>query len=148
MIPFSGKQLPVQHKDWPSCSETTLTGESWFHLSTPWGFEPRSLMMGSKRVVHWTNETWCEWSEIAGSTQGSPQQLTLQRVWNSDRRAVWSCWRLAYTLLAQSLVKYLLKGNKAAGLHIVATEPSEAPTEGRQSQWSDHVRVTNVARQR
>jgi hypothetical protein len=29
------------------CSETTLTG-----------FEPGSLVMGSKRVVHWTSETW------------------------------------------------------------------------------------------
>jgi hypothetical protein len=29
-------------------------------------------MMGSKQVVHWTNETWCECSEIAGSPQGSP----------------------------------------------------------------------------
>jgi hypothetical protein len=25
---------------------------------------------GSKRVVHWTSETWCECSEIAGSPQG------------------------------------------------------------------------------
>jgi hypothetical protein len=24
-------------------------------------------MTGSKRVVHWTSETWCESSEIAGS---------------------------------------------------------------------------------
>jgi hypothetical protein len=30
------------------CSETTLTGESRFHISTPWGFEPGSLMTGSK----------------------------------------------------------------------------------------------------
>jgi hypothetical protein len=26
-------------------------------------------MTGSKRVVHWTSETWCECSEIAGSPQ-------------------------------------------------------------------------------
>ncbi len=26
-------------------------------------------MTGSKRVVYWTNETWCECSEIAGSAQ-------------------------------------------------------------------------------
>ncbi len=54
--------------------------------------------MGSKQVVHWTSETWWEWSEIAGSSQGSLQQLTpwlwswkedLQRAWNWDRRAVW-----------------------------------------------------------
>jgi hypothetical protein len=28
-------------------------------------------MMGSKWVDHWTNETVYEWSEIAGSPQGS-----------------------------------------------------------------------------
>ncbi len=94
-----------------ACSKTTLIGESWFHISTPWGFKPRSLVTGSKRVVHWTSETLWEWSEIAGSPQGSPQQLTrwlwsrkgdLQRAWNRDRRAVWSsrrsvshCWREA-----------------------------------------------------
>ncbi len=26
-------------------------------------------MTGSKQVVHWTSETWWEWSEIAGSAQ-------------------------------------------------------------------------------
>ncbi len=40
------------------CSETMLTGESQFHISTPLGIEPKSLMMGSKQVVHWTSETW------------------------------------------------------------------------------------------
>jgi hypothetical protein len=30
------------------CSKTTLTGESWFHINTPWGFEPGSLVTGSK----------------------------------------------------------------------------------------------------
>ncbi len=49
------------------CSETTLTGESRFHIVPPWGFEPGSLVMGSKRVVHWISEMWWEWSEIAGS---------------------------------------------------------------------------------
>jgi hypothetical protein len=34
------------------CSETTLTGESRFHISTPLGIEPGSFMMGSKRVDH------------------------------------------------------------------------------------------------
>ncbi len=51
------------------CSQTMLTGESRFHISPPRGFEPRSLVMRSKRVVHWTSETWWEWSEIAGSPQ-------------------------------------------------------------------------------
>ncbi len=27
-------------------------------FTPPWGFEPGSLVTGSKRVVHWTNETW------------------------------------------------------------------------------------------
>jgi hypothetical protein len=49
------------------CSETVLTGESRFYTSTPLGFEPGSLMTGSKRVVNWTSETWCEGNEVAGS---------------------------------------------------------------------------------
>ncbi len=62
-------------------------------------------MMGSKRVGHWTSETWFEHSEIASSSQGSPQQLTvwlwswkedLQRAWNRDRRAVWDQVGLSY----------------------------------------------------
>ncbi len=54
------------------CNETTLTGEPRFHISTPLGIEPRSLMTGSKLVDHWTSGTVCQCSEIAGSTQGSP----------------------------------------------------------------------------
>jgi hypothetical protein len=51
------------------CSETTLTGESQFHISTTLGIETGSFMTGSKWVVHWTIDTWCESSEIAGSPQ-------------------------------------------------------------------------------
>jgi hypothetical protein len=51
------------------CSKTSLTVESWFHISPPRGFEPRSLVTGSKGLVHWTSQTWWEWSEIAGSPQ-------------------------------------------------------------------------------
>jgi hypothetical protein len=47
-----------------------LTGESWFHISTPLGIEPGSLMTGSKGLTHWTSETVR--SEITGSPQGSP----------------------------------------------------------------------------
>jgi hypothetical protein len=54
------------------CSETTLTGESRFHISTPLGIELGSLMMGSKQIVHWTSDTWWQRSEIAGSPQGFP----------------------------------------------------------------------------
>jgi hypothetical protein len=50
-------------------SETTLTGESRFYISTPLGIEPGSLMTGSKWVDHWTIVTVCECSEIAGSPQ-------------------------------------------------------------------------------
>ncbi len=32
-----------------------LTGETQFHLSTPLGIEPGSLMTGSKCVDHWTS---------------------------------------------------------------------------------------------
>jgi hypothetical protein len=49
-----------------------LTGESRFHISTPLGIEPGSLITGSKQVLHWTSRTVCECSEIAGSPQGSP----------------------------------------------------------------------------
>jgi hypothetical protein len=44
-----------------------LTGESRFHISTPLEIEARSLMMGSKRVDHWTSGAVYECSEIAGS---------------------------------------------------------------------------------
>jgi hypothetical protein len=54
------------------CSETTLTGDSWFHKSIPLGTEPESLMTGSKRMDHWTSGTVYECSEIAGSPQVSP----------------------------------------------------------------------------
>jgi hypothetical protein len=49
-----------------------LTGDSWFHISTPLGIESRSLMMRSKWVDHRTSGTVYECSEIAGSPQGSP----------------------------------------------------------------------------
>ncbi len=49
-----------------------LTGESRFHISTPPGIEPRSLMTGSKRADHWTCGTVYECSEIADSPQGFP----------------------------------------------------------------------------
>jgi hypothetical protein len=46
-----------------------LTGESRFHISTPLGIEPGSLMTGSKGLTHWTSETVYERNEIAGSAQ-------------------------------------------------------------------------------
>ncbi len=49
------------------CSKTMLTGESRFHISTPLGIEPRSLMTGSKWADRWSSGTEYEYSEIAGS---------------------------------------------------------------------------------
>jgi hypothetical protein len=57
------------------CSETMLTGESRFYLSTTLGtlgIEFGSLMTGSKGLTHWTSETVCDCSEIAGSPHLTP----------------------------------------------------------------------------
>jgi hypothetical protein len=51
------------------CSETTLPGESRFHISTPLEIEPGPLMRGSEQVDHWISGTVYECSEIAGSLQ-------------------------------------------------------------------------------
>jgi hypothetical protein len=88
-----------------------LTGESRFHRRPARGFEPGSRVTGSKWVVHWTSETWWEWSEIAVRLQSlhrAPpssrlrrlwsRKRDLQRAWNRERRAVWDqvglshCW--------------------------------------------------------
>ncbi len=58
-----------QSRQGHQCSETTLTGESRFHINIPLGIEPRSLMRRSKWVDHWTGGTVYECSEIAGSPQ-------------------------------------------------------------------------------
>ncbi len=80
------------------CLETTLTGESQFHISTPLGIESRYLMIRSKQVDHWTSGTVCECTKIAGYPRVYPQQPTmwlwsrkedLQWAWNRNRRAVW-----------------------------------------------------------
>jgi hypothetical protein len=75
------------------CSETTLTGESRFHISTPLGIESGSLMTGSKGLTHWTSETVYECSEIAGSPQYNKSRMlvlstTQNRVLVSFRRSV------------------------------------------------------------
>ncbi len=54
------------------CSETSLTGESQFYISTPLGIEPRSLMTGRKQVDHSTSGTEYESCEIAGSAHQGP----------------------------------------------------------------------------
>ncbi len=120
------------------CSKTTLKGESQFHISIPLEIEPRSLMMGSIQVTHWTSGTVYEWSEIAGSPQGSPQQPTmlivnqkedLQRVWNRDRKAVWDQVGLSHC--------------RHDGLVMVWDEACHI-----QATMINHVEVINVARQR
>ncbi len=58
-----------QSRQGHQCSKTMLTGESQFHISTPLGIEPGSLMMGSKQVDNWTSGTVYECSEIAGAPQ-------------------------------------------------------------------------------
>jgi hypothetical protein len=118
------------------CSETTLTGESRLHISPPRGFEPVSLVTGSKQVVHWTSETWWEWSEIAGSAQGSP--TAANSVGCEARRETCSERETGTGKLCDQV---------DLSLQIVGAEPSEAPW-GWRSQWLDHVRANNVARQR
>ncbi len=57
-----------------------LTGESQFHISTPLGIEPGSLMTGSKRMDYWTSGTVYECSGISGSPLAPPQQPTMSVV--------------------------------------------------------------------
>jgi hypothetical protein len=59
-----------------SCSETTLTGKSQFHINTPpedWTSNPHD---GKQR----TSETVCECSEIAALHRAPPQQPTMSVV--------------------------------------------------------------------
>ncbi len=46
----------LQINKWVYC-ETMLTRESRFHISTPLGIEPGSLMTESKGLTYWTSET-------------------------------------------------------------------------------------------
>jgi hypothetical protein len=118
------------------CRETTQTGESRFHINPPRRFEPESLVAGSKQIVHWTSETWWELCEIAGSPQGSPPAA--DSVGCEARRETCSERETGTGKLCDQV---------DLSLHTVSAEPSEAPW-GWQSQWSDHVGVTNIARQR
>jgi hypothetical protein len=63
------------------CSKAMLTGESRFHISTPLGIEPGSLMAGSKRLDHWTGETVYECSErLQALHRAPPKQPTISVV--------------------------------------------------------------------
>jgi hypothetical protein len=111
-----------------ACSETTLTGESQFHISTPLGFEPESLVTGSKRVIHWISETWWEWSEIAGSPQDSPPAANFV-----------GCEAGRTCSEHETGTEKLCDGVYQGGLHVVGMKPSEAP-EGWRSRWLAHYR--------
>ncbi len=67
-------------------SKTTLNKGFRFHISTPLGIEPGSLMMGNKRVDHWISGTVCECSEIADSPQ-----LFLNEILSFQARSVQMC---------------------------------------------------------
>jgi hypothetical protein len=124
-----------------SCSETTLTGESWFHINTPpRGFEPGSLEMGSKRVVHWTSETWWEWSEIGGSSQGSPPAA--DSVGCEAGRGACSELETRTEELCEIKWDYHIVGTRAYWWFGTKPASDEA------TEMINHVRVTNVARQR
>jgi hypothetical protein len=84
---------------------------------------------GSKQVFHWTSETWWEWSEIAGSPQGSPPAADSV-----------GCEAGMGTCSENETGTEELCDPVHPGLHIVGTEPSEAPTEGRWSQLSESRR--------
>jgi hypothetical protein len=86
-------------------------------------------MTGSKRVVHWTSETWWEWSEIAGSPQGSPPAADSV---GCEAKMETCCERETGT-------EELCDQVNQVGLHIVGAKPSEAP-EGQQSCWLIHYR--------
>jgi hypothetical protein len=62
------------------CSETTLIGESRFHISTPLGIEPGSLMMGSKQMDHWTSELYMNAVRLQALHRAPPQQRTMSVV--------------------------------------------------------------------
>jgi hypothetical protein len=65
-----------------NCSETALTGEFQFHISTPWGIKHGSLMMGSKRVDHWTGqvELCVNAVRLQALHRAPPQLLTISVV--------------------------------------------------------------------
>jgi hypothetical protein len=86
------------------CSKTTLTGESWIHISLPRIFEPGSLVTESKQVS--PLDQW-DMVRLQAHHRAPPSsrlrrlwswKRDLQRAWNRDRKAVWDqvglqhCW--------------------------------------------------------
>ncbi len=122
-----------------SWSETTLTGKSWFHIRTPLGIEPGSLMTGSKRVDHLTSRTVYECSEIAGSPQGSP--LAADYVSCEARRRTCSQRETGTEELCEIKWDYHIVGTTAQWQF--GTKPASD-----KATCIKHVGVTNVVRQR
>ncbi len=115
-----------------------LTGESRFHIRPPRGFEPGSLVAGSKRVVHWTSETWWEWSEIASSPQGYPQQPTPSVVKPEGGPAASVKLGQKSCVRSSGIITLSVRGpGDGSGWSLAQTRPQK---------WSGGV--TNVARQR
>ncbi len=121
------------------CSETTPTGESQFHKSTPLGIEPGSLMTGSKGLTHWTSETVCQCSEIAGSPQGSPPAA--EYVCSEARRRTCSERENGTEELYEVKWDYHIVRTTAYWRFGTKHTSDEATL-------INHVGVTNVARQR
>ncbi len=117
------------------CSETTLTGESRFHISPPRGFKPVTLVAGSKQVSSLDQWDMVRIIRDCRLSTGLPpssrlfwlwsQKGDLQRAWNRDRKAVWDQVRLSHC--------------RYEGLVAVGDEALL---------MINHVGVTNVARQR
>jgi hypothetical protein len=82
-----------------------LTGESRFHISTPLGTEPGSLMTGSKQVDHWTSGPVYECSEIAGTPHSNEKYWEL-------------CYRPGLLFISKSH-RYERSYNQFQGLHNI-----------------------------
>ncbi len=117
------------------CSETTLTGESRYHISPPRGFEPVTLVAGSKQVspldqwdmvrIKWDCRLFTGLPPSSRLHRLWSQKGDLQRAWNRDRKAVWDQVGLSHC--------------RHEGLVTVGDEALLT---------INHVGVTNVARQR
>ncbi len=96
---LGGARLWRHYRIWLTLSETTLTGKSWFHISPPRGFEPGSLVMGSKQVnpldlwdmvrIMWDCRLSTGLPPSSRLCRLWNQKGDLQRAWNRDRKAVW-----------------------------------------------------------
>ncbi len=118
-----------------NCGEATLTGESRFHISPPRGFEPVTLVAGSKQVSPLDQWDMVRIMWDCRLSTGLPpnsrlhrlwsQKEDLQWAWNRDRKVVWDQVGLTHCR-HEDLVTFV--GDEA--LLMI-----------------NHVGVTNVARQ-